>query len=127
VLDRFAPDPAQPIREITPEEAWVLFRAKVPFLDARRSAEYSAGHIEGAWSLPVWEADLEARITEFEALAGPVSATPLVLYCSGGDCEDSHLLAQKLSPLGYRNLLIYRAGYPDWVRQGHPIRTGGKP
>jgi rhodanese-related sulfurtransferase len=127
VLERFQPDPAQPIREINREDAWALFRAKVPFLDARRSTDYAAGHIAGAWNISVWEGTVDARITEFEAAAKPGSTTPLVLYCSGGECEDSHLLASRLAPLGYRNLHIYREGYPDWIRQGHPSRQGGQP
>lgn len=120
-------DPAQPIRDIPPEAAWELYQAKAPFLDARRRAEYLSGHIAGAWHASVWEGDLEARLTEFEALAHPDSSAPLVLYCSGGDCEDSHLLAAKLTGLGYRNLLIYRAGYPDWSQQGRPTRKGEQP
>jgi rhodanese-related sulfurtransferase len=126
-LERFRPDPAQPIREITREDAWALFRAKVPFLDARRSADYAAGHIAGAWNVAVWEAAADAQITEFEATARPGSTTPLVIYCGGGECEDSHLLASRLTPLGYRNLLIYREGYPDWTRQGHPTQPGDQP
>lgn len=121
------PDPAQPIRDIPPEAAWKLYQAKTPFLDARRRTEYQSGHIAGAWNASVWEDDLEARLTEFEALAQPDSSAPLVLYCSGGDCEDSHLLATKLTSLGYRNLLIYRAGYPDWSTQGRPVRKGERP
>jgi rhodanese-related sulfurtransferase len=125
--DRFPADPTRPIREISPEEAWALFQAKVPFLDARRSADYTEGHIAGAWSVSVWESTADAQITEFEAAAQPGSTTPLVLYCSGGECEDSHLLAARLSTLGYRNLLIYRAGYPDWLHHAHPTRKGVRP
>jgi rhodanese-related sulfurtransferase len=124
---RFAADPAQPIREITPEDAWALFRAKTPFLDARRSTEYAQGHIAGAWNASVWESTVEAQVTEFEAAVKPGTTSPLVLYCDGGDCEDSHLLASRLTPLGYRNLLIYRAGYPDWVNHGRPTEKGVRP
>ena len=103
-----------------------MYQAKTPFLDARRSGEYAEGHIAGAWNVSVWESTVDTQITEFEAVANPGSTTPLVLYCSGGDCEDSHLLASRLTPLGYRNLLIYRAGYPDWVKQGRPIAKGAR-
>jgi rhodanese-related sulfurtransferase len=98
-----------------------------PFLDARRSEAYAAGHIAGAWKIPVWEADVDARITEFEASAHPASKDPLVLYCDGGDCEDSQILASKLTALGYRNLLVYRDGYPDWVKRKQPATTGVRP
>ena len=126
-LARFSADSAQPMRDISSEDAWVLFQSKIPFLDARRSGEYAEGHITGAWNVSVWESTVEAQITEFEAAAKPGSTSPMVLYCSGQDCEDSHLLAARLTPLGYRNLLIYRAGYPDWVKLGRPRKKGGQP
>ena len=124
---RFAADPNRPIRDISPQEAWGLYQAKAPFLDARRSGAYAEGHIPGAWNISIWEAELDTRITAFEAAARPGSTRPLVLYCEGGGCEDSKLLAGRLTPLGYRNLLVYRAGYPDWVKQGRPTRKGARP
>ncbi len=113
-------EPSRPIREIDSETAWKAFGAKVPFVDARRTAEYAEGHIAGAWTLPVWESDVDGRITAFEVAAKLTSKAPLVLYCNGAGCEDSHLLASKLQDRGYRNLLVYRDGFPDWVRQGRP-------
>jgi rhodanese-related sulfurtransferase len=124
---RFAPSPSAVIREISSADALAAFQLKVPFLDARRSQDFEAGHLPGAWSLPVWEAGLEARITGFEARANPQPRAPIAIYCSGGDCEDSRLLAQKLVELGYRNLLIYRDGYPDWIAQGRPVSRGPRP
>ena len=120
----FPPRPGQPIREISPQEAGEAFNAGATFLDARRTAEYELGHVRGAWNLPIWEDALETRLIEFEAKANLSPEAALVLYCSGGSCEDSHLLAAKLFQMGYRNLLIYRDGYPDWVNQGRPIAKG---
>jgi rhodanese-related sulfurtransferase len=112
---------ASPIREISSAEAWLAFQIKAPFLDARRSAEFTDGHIAGAWCAPVWEADLDDRLIFFKAARQPGPEDPIVIYCSGGDCHDSHLLAAKLLKEGYFHLLIYRDGYPGWVAQGHPI------
>lgn len=116
-----SPRPSQPVREITSTEAWEAFQKGAAFLDARRSADFEAGHIQGAFSLPVWESTLDERLVEFEAKANRPPEAPLVLYCSGGSCEDSHLLASRLFQLGYRHLLIYRDGYPDWAAQGRPV------
>jgi len=120
----FPPRPGQPIQEITSREALEAFQAGIPFLDARRSAEFGLGRIKGAWSLPIWESSLEERLIEFEAQTNRPPEGALVLYCGGGSCEDSHLLASRLFQMGYRNLLIYRDGYPDWTSQGRPITTG---
>lgn len=113
-----------PIREITSEEAWKAHQAGTPFLDARRSAEFAEGHIAGAWSAPVWESDLEDRLFTFKAARRPGPEDPIVIYCSGGDCRDSHLLANKLLTEGYFHLLIFRDGFPAWVAQGHPTQKG---
>jgi len=124
----FAPSTGgEVIREISSEAALAAFRLKIPFLDARRSADFEAGHVAGAWSVPIWEASAAARITEFEARANPQPRAAIAIYCAGGDCEDSHLLAKKLVELGYRNLLIYRDGFPDWVKQGRPVQRGAQP
>jgi rhodanese-related sulfurtransferase len=124
---RFAPAQDQPVREITGDDAWAAHQRRIPFLDARRTSEYLEGHVAGAWSVPVWEADAAARITEFEARANPAPAAPIVLYCSGGDCHDSRILAQRLVQLGYRNLLIYTDGWPDWIQHGRPRAQGARP
>jgi len=123
----FPADPAAPVREISGADAWKAHQGRVRFLDARRSGDYAEGHIPGAWCVPIWESDIEARITIFEATAQPATRDPLVIYCSGGDCEDSHMLASRLLKLGYRNLLIYRAGYPDWLSQGRSTKQGEQP
>jgi len=124
---QFAPAPDAVIRDIASEAAWEAFRLRVPFLDARRSSDFQDGHVPGAWSVPIWEADAAARITEFEARANPAPLAPIAIYCSGGDCADSRLLAKKLVDLGYRNLLIYRDGFPDWVKRGRPQERGARP
>ncbi|BDU78295.1 rhodanese-like domain-containing protein [Mesoterricola sediminis] len=121
----FPPDPGAPVRDLTSGEAWEAYRAGIPFLDARRSADYAAGHVAGAWCIPVWEDGAAEAITRFEAQAAPDPKAPLVLYCSGGGCEDSHLLARRLLELGYRNLLVYGGGWPDWTAQGRPTARGG--
>lgn len=116
--------PSDPIREISGPEAWKSFQAGLPFLDARRSEEYAAGHVAGAWCAPVWEADLEDRLLAFKAARRPGPEDPIIIYCSGGDCRDSHLLAERLLGEGYFHLLIYRDGFPDWVAQQRPVEKG---
>ena len=113
-----------PIREISSEEAWQAFQAGTPFLDARRGSEFAEGHIAGAWSTPVWESDLNDRLLSFKAARRPGSEDPIVIYCSGGDCRDSHLLAEKLLGEGYFHLLLFHDGFPAWVAQGRPVEKG---
>ena len=110
--------------EWRPQEIDSVFRAKeifnkgnVLFVDARSSDNYDDGHIQGAISLPVGEFD--ERIESFLNRYSPDQ--PIVTYCSGRTCEDSHELAQFLTDAGYTNVRIFIEGFPGWESEGHPI------
>ena len=119
----FPAHPEKPWVEIDPAAVRELYEREVPFIDARRTSVYEEGHIAGARSIPVWEADLDERLKAlYEEGLDPEA--PIVVYCSGGNCEDSHMLAQRLWGLGLNNVLVYKDGYPDWVKNGGPTRTG---
>jgi rhodanese-related sulfurtransferase len=122
LLKRFPPH-NKPYVEISGDDAaWLIARGVLP-LDARRTKDYEQGHIALARSFPVWESDIDARVTALVG-EGRDGAIPVVLYCSGGDCEDSHMLAQKLFGAGFNNLLVYRDGWPDWVKRKGSSATG---
>ncbi|MBK9373875.1 MAG: rhodanese-like domain-containing protein [Holophagales bacterium] len=124
LLGRF-PVHGQPFVEITGEAAAWLHARGALFLDARRTKDFAEGHVAGARSFPVWESEVvRERVAELVA-QGRDPSLPVVLYCSGGDCEDSHMLAQTLFGAGFENLLVYRDGFPDWVKRGGAARTGG--
>lgn len=125
--ERFAPH-GQPYREVSGEDVvWLHARPGALFLDARRTSAFQEGHLAGARSFPIWE---DAVVTpRIEALAGEGrdGDAPVVVYCSGGNCEDSHMLCEKLFGLGFNNLLVYRDGWPDWQKRGGASRTGPEP
>lgn len=119
----YPPHPDRPWVEIGGDEAAELHREGVPFLDARRTSVYAGGHIAGARSLPIWESTVDDGIKRLFDEGTDVNA-PLVVYCSGGDCEDSHMLAQKLHGYGFNNALVYTGGFPDWEKRGLPVEKG---
>ena len=122
----FPPHPDKPSLEIAPADVLRLYRKKMLFLDARRSSVYTDGHIAGARSFPVWESDIDDRVTKlFEE--GLDQRAPVVAYCSGGNCEDSHMLAEKLYMVGFDNALIYKDGFPDWQKRGLAVSKGTDP
>ncbi|MFI5197870.1 MAG: rhodanese-like domain-containing protein [Thermoanaerobaculia bacterium] len=122
LLRRFPPH-NKPFVEISGDDvAWLSARGAL-ILDARRTKDYEGGHIALARSFPVWESDIDARVTALVG-EGRDGAIPVVLYCSGGDCEDSHMLAQKLFGAGFNNLLVYRDGWPDWQKRGGKSAAG---
>ncbi|MBI2212645.1 MAG: rhodanese-like domain-containing protein [Acidobacteria bacterium] len=116
----FAPHPDVAYVEITNADAMQLWHEKAIFIDARRTDVFNQGHIAGSRSMPVWEADINDRIRAFfDEVTN--QQQPIVVYCSGGNCEDSHMLADKLWGAGYENVLVYKDGFPAWQRMGGAV------
>jgi rhodanese-related sulfurtransferase len=92
-------------------------KGDVLFVDARSQNHYGNGHIPGAVSLPVGQ--FEERIEFFLNRYPPEQ--PIVTYCSGRTCEDSHDLAQFFSDVGFTNVRIFIDGLPGWEAEGYPI------
>jgi len=89
----------------------------VLFVDARSPEDYADGHIKGAYSLPV--AEFDQKIDKFLSLHK--LDQPIITYCSGRTCEDSHHLAQLLIYRGYQNTSVMIDGFPGWEAEGYPI------
>ena len=123
----FPPHPEKPWVEISGDDVLALHeRGDVPFLDARRTSVYREGHIAGARPFSIWESDIDEKIKTFFS-EGHDTSQPIVVYCSGGECEDSHMLATKLHMAGFDNALVYKDGFPDWQKRGLPVHTGDTP
>jgi rhodanese-related sulfurtransferase len=129
ILAKFQPHPDKPYIEITYDDVKALHDKGVLFLDARRTSVYEDGHIPGARPFSVWESDIDDKVNKlFDERSSPeAQLLPIVVYCSGGDCEDSHMLAQKLWGIQFNNVYVYKDGFPDWQKRGGPVRTGAAP
>jgi rhodanese-related sulfurtransferase len=90
---------------------------KAVFVDARSQLNFGDGHIKGAISLPVGQFDL--LVEKFKQNYS--LSQPIVTYCSGRTCNDSHHLAQMLFENGYDNVSVFIDGYPGWETEGYPI------
>jgi rhodanese-related sulfurtransferase len=128
-LKRFPPHPDKPYVEVAFADVKWLHGKNVLFLDARRTSVFEQGHITGARPYSVWESDIDDKVKKlFDERSDPSQqALPIVIYCSGGDCEDSHMLAQKLWGIQFNNLYVYKDGFPDWQQHGAQIHTGANP
>ncbi|MCK9985885.1 MAG: hypothetical protein AzoDbin1_02357 [Azoarcus sp.] len=86
----------------------------VQIIDSRPTArKYDPGHIPTALSIPD---------SQFDKLVDKLpqdKATLLILYCDGLECMLSHNSAFRAEKLGYTNIRVYAAGFPDWVKAGH--------
>lgn len=128
-LARFTPHPDKAYIDIGGDDVALLHARGALVLDARRTSVYEAGHIAGARSFPVWEADIDDRVNAlFNERSDPAEQNkPIVIYCSGGACQDSHMLAQKLWAIQFNNVYVYKDGFPDWQKRGGASRTGAQP
>jgi 3-mercaptopyruvate sulfurtransferase SseA len=81
-------------------------------LDARSSADYEAGQISGAFSLPA-----SSQLDDQDVFSILLNEDKLLIYCDGVDCDDSLMLALNLRDLGFTNLVIYPGGWSEWVQK----------
>jgi rhodanese-related sulfurtransferase/DNA-binding transcriptional ArsR family regulator len=81
-------------------------------LDVRPVAEYEAGHITGARSIPVSE--LRSRLQELPR------SRRIVAYCRGPHCVFAYEAVELLRARGYKAVRL-ESGFPEWRLQGYPI------
>jgi rhodanese-related sulfurtransferase len=123
ILRRFPSTPDRAYLDISGEDVAWLHANGALFLDARRTQNFAEGHIAGARPFSPWESDIDERVKKlFEESRDP--AMPIVVYCTGGACEDSHMVAQKLWGMFFENVLVYKDGFPDWTSRGGAVARG---
>ena len=109
---------------VTLQDAQELWNSgKAFFLDARAPADYQAGHIAGAISLPIEEFD--NYYPQVEPMLTP--DTTIVAYCDGNDCDLSHRLMDRLRELGYHNVRLLVNGWTTWHTHGLLTHDGVQP
>jgi rhodanese-related sulfurtransferase len=95
------------------------------FVDARSGDLYEESHIPGAIWLYHYESEelIEDLRPELEM------AFFVIVYCNGGDCDDSLHLAADLSSLysiPTENIYVYEGGLNEWVENQMPVTSGSE-
>jgi rhodanese-related sulfurtransferase len=94
----------------------------VVFVDARDDRHYGEGHVPGAWQFDHYRAE------NYLGAVLPVClmAEQVVVYCNGGDCEDSEFAALTLNGAGIakEKLFVYGGGMTEWMTNGLPVEVG---
>ena len=94
------------------------------FVDARDDAHFGAGHIPGAWQFNHYRAE------NYLPAVLPVCliALKVVVYCTGGQCEDSEFAALMLRDAGVpaENLFVYPGGITEWMTKHQPVEIGAR-
>ncbi|MFQ5592312.1 MAG: rhodanese-like domain-containing protein [Phycisphaerae bacterium] len=91
------------------------------FVDARSEELYAAGHIPGAIRCDPYEVD--ACIDDVMQLAA--AAEKVVVYCGGGECEDSIFMCRELLAAGIDHAAIYlfAGGWSEWNSNDLPVEV----
>jgi rhodanese-related sulfurtransferase len=113
---------------IATKEAEQLFRDPqyeqelIVFVDARNDRHYQEGHIPGAYQFDHYYPEKYLPMV----LPACMNATKVVVYCTGGKCEDSEFAAATLVEAGIpaSNIAVYVGGITDWLAEKGPIETG---
>jgi len=96
----------------------------IVFVDARDEEHYQQGHIPDAYELDPYRAE------KYLATVLPVcqAAEEVVVYCNGGDCEDSEFAALTLRDAGIANqkLFIYGGDFTEWSTNKLTIEVGAR-
>jgi rhodanese-related sulfurtransferase len=104
---------------INTEDVKELMKKDALILDARTADFYHEGHLPGALLLDFYNMDMY-----WDEVRPKLDRYAIyVIYCNGGDCEDSQLLATQLINEGYYEPRVYKGGYEKWVELGNPIET----
>jgi rhodanese-related sulfurtransferase len=94
------------------------------FIDARNEEDFQKGHVPGAWLFDPYQPE------RYFAAVTPVcqAAEQIVVYCHGGDCDDSLTAASLLEDLGIpgAKIAIYGGGMTEWPATGLPVETGAQ-
>ncbi len=95
---------------------------KIIFVDARNETDYLKGHIPGAWLFDPYQPE------KYFPTVVPVcqNAEEILVYCHGGDCDDSLSAATLLKQVGipFDKLHVYSGGMEEWQKSAHPVEAG---
>ena len=89
-------------------------------VDARPYPKYLQETIPGAISIP--DTNLLKLVGRF-----PIDKSErIVIFCGGYTCEKSHIIANKLVSLDYKDVTVYAAGLPAWKEAGLATTASSK-
>lgn len=91
-------------------------------LDARDEVFYRRNHIPGALSLP--RDDFGRAYQRLSPALEKSRDKPIIVYCSGGECHDSRLVARALLSLGFSPVRVFTGGWTDWKAAHLPREHG---
>ncbi len=97
---------------------------RVLFVDARKDERFQEGHIPGAYQLDHYYPDRYLP----ELLPACQLAEVIVVYCTGGACEDSEYAALLLKEAGIpaERLFVYPGGIDEWRKRRRVVEVAAR-
>jgi len=100
----------------------IIQEKKRIILDVRPLEFYEEGHLPGALPFP---------LMEFDTVIGTLlemtdQQSPILIYCSGFECMDSHNFATNLENMRFTNVKVYPGGFRQWQEMGYDIEKNEK-
>lgn len=97
---------------------------RVVFIDARDEDNYQEGHVPGAYELDPYHPDKKLATVLLVCQA----AEQIVVYCTGGDCEDSDSAAILLRDAGVPGpkIFVFAGGFTAWQAARFPVEIGAR-
>ena len=103
------------LEAVTRDELEARLKAgDIVVIDVRPAAEFDAGHIPGARSVP---------IAELRRLRSLSKDNEIVAYCRGPYCVYADEAVRQLRRRGF-NAARLEDGFPEWKRAGLPVAAG---
>lgn len=105
------------LEQVSRDELARRLREGVVVWDVRPVAEYEAGHIPGAVSVP--PAEVQRRLDDVP------DGVEVVAYCRGPFCVFADEAVRALTARDRRAMRL-EAGFPEWRRSGLPVAVGAE-
>jgi rhodanese-related sulfurtransferase len=116
------------LQVVNGEDAAELFRSPlypqgaIIFIDARNDEHYQGGHIPGAYQFDNYHPE------NYMGTIFPLcqAAQKIVIYCNGGNCEDSQFAALTLrdAQIPSEKLFVFTGGITEWTNRGNAVELG---
>lgn len=119
-----------PYKEISLDEVLAVMkdpqtaRGLNVFVDARKEDDFAEGHIPGA--VRCFPYEVEKCINK--VLDRTNGADKVIVYCGGGDCEDSIFMCRELVNAGVPSeaIHLYAGGWKEWSARNEPVQSGAE-
>jgi len=119
-------------RIVSVAEAKDLMAKGIKVYDVRLQEEFDHGHIPGSILVPYGEASakevgFDPADDKFDLSKLPADKnTTFIMYCDGTICWKSYKSSQMAIKNGWKNVIWFRGGFPEWKETGMPVETGKK-